>query len=249
MNWVLRGFWGKYYQAPPLSTVSGPLLDYAVSQGLGFIPLRGERDQEHQFGLTIPLRGWVVRREQLSSARAELFRSQLDRQLERLLPADHRWRTTVRLGGLDPLAEDCPTRRSLSHVCLRACRRLGRGQRRPDRFLASGAAATSCWTTTKDTRFTRGSTSTFRGESRLAEICTTVPGSPTDPAMCPRIYRRTPLSIFRSARRSAENLTLSVTSLNLANRRFLLDNSATFGGTHYAEPRQIYVQVRYRFHF
>ena len=38
--------------------VSGPLLDYAVSQGLGFIPLRGERDQEHQFGLTIPLKGW-----------------------------------------------------------------------------------------------------------------------------------------------------------------------------------------------
>jgi outer membrane receptor protein involved in Fe transport len=47
----------------------------------------------------------------------------------------------------------------------------------------------------------------------------------------------------------AENLTLSVTALNLANRRFLMDNSTTFGGTHYAEPRQIYVQVRYRFHF
>jgi signal transduction histidine kinase len=27
----------------------------------------------------------------------------------------------------------------------------------------------------------------------------------------------------------------------------LLDNSQTFGGTHYAEPRQIYVQLRYRF--
>jgi outer membrane receptor protein involved in Fe transport len=46
----------------------------------------------------------------------------------------------------------------------------------------------------------------------------------------------------------AENLTLSVTALNLTNRRFLLDNSPTFGGTHYAEPRQIYLQVRYRFH-
>jgi TonB dependent receptor-like, beta-barrel/Carboxypeptidase regulatory-like domain/TonB-dependent Receptor Plug Domain len=60
LNWVLRGFWGEYYQAPPLSTVSGPLLDFAVSQGLDFVPLRGERDQEHQFGLTIPLRGWSV---------------------------------------------------------------------------------------------------------------------------------------------------------------------------------------------
>ena len=38
-------------------------------------------------------------------------------------------------------------------------------------------------------------------------------------------------------------------ALNLANRRFLLDNSQTFGGTHYADPRQIYLQVRYRFHW
>ena len=43
-----------------------------------------------------------------------------------------------------------------------------------------------------------------------------------------------------------EKLTISVVGLNITNRRFLLDNSQTFGGTHYAEPRQIYVQLRYR---
>jgi hypothetical protein len=37
--------------------------------------------------------------------------------------------------------------------------------------------------------------------------------------------------------------------LNVGNRRFLLDNSETFGGTHYADPRQLYMQMRYRFHF
>jgi outer membrane receptor protein involved in Fe transport len=47
----------------------------------------------------------------------------------------------------------------------------------------------------------------------------------------------------------AENLTVSMIALNLTNRRFPLDNSQTFGGRHYAEPRQIYVQLRYRFHF
>ena len=41
-------------------------------------------------------------------------------------------------------------------------------------------------------------------------------------------------------------LTLSLTALNLMNRRFLLDNSPTFGGTHCTEPRQIYVQLKYR---
>ena len=46
----------------------------------------------------------------------------------------------------------------------------------------------------------------------------------------------------------AERFTVSVTALNLTNRRFLLDNSLTFGGTHYADPRQVYVQLRYQFH-
>jgi outer membrane receptor protein involved in Fe transport len=47
----------------------------------------------------------------------------------------------------------------------------------------------------------------------------------------------------------AESLSVSLVGLNVTNRRFLLDNSQTFGGTHYADPRQIYVQVKYRFHF
>ena len=47
----------------------------------------------------------------------------------------------------------------------------------------------------------------------------------------------------------AERFTVSLTALNLTNRRFLLDNSATFGGTHYADPRQIYAEVRYRFRY
>ena len=37
----------------------------------------------------------------------------------------------------------------------------------------------------------------------------------------------------------SDNLTLSVTALNVANRRVLLDNSLTFGGFHYNDPRQI----------
>ena len=52
-----------------------------------------------------------------------------------------------------------------------------------------------------------------------------------------------------SVGKSFERLTLSATALNLTNRRFLLDNSATFGGTHYTDPRQFYAQLRYRFHF
>ena len=60
LNWVFRGFYGLFYQPPPLLTATGPLLDLATSQSLAFAPLRGERDHEYQFGVAIPFRGWVL---------------------------------------------------------------------------------------------------------------------------------------------------------------------------------------------
>jgi len=33
------------------------------------------------------------------------------------------------------------------------------------------------------------------------------------------------------------------------NRRMQLDNSLTFGGFHWNDPRQIYAEFRYRFHY
>ena len=47
----------------------------------------------------------------------------------------------------------------------------------------------------------------------------------------------------------AERFTVSMTALNVANRRVLLDNSLTFGGFHYNDPRQLYAELRYRFKF
>ena len=55
--------------------------------------------------------------------------------------------------------------------------------------------------------------------------------------------------ILRSGKRFAENYTISVTALNVANRRVQLDNSLTFGGFHWNDPRQIYAEFRYRFHY
>jgi hypothetical protein len=47
----------------------------------------------------------------------------------------------------------------------------------------------------------------------------------------------------------ADKYTVSVTALNVANRRVQLDNSLTFGGFHWNDPRQIYAEFRYRFHY
>ncbi len=44
-------------------------------------------------------------------------------------------------------------------------------------------------------------------------------------------------------------MTASVTATNVGNRRVLLDNSLTFGGFHYNDPREVFGEVRYRFKF
>jgi outer membrane receptor protein involved in Fe transport len=46
-----------------------------------------------------------------------------------------------------------------------------------------------------------------------------------------------------------EKYSVSVTVLNVANRRVELDNSLTFGGFHWNSPRQIYGQFRYWFRY
>jgi hypothetical protein len=57
LNRVFCGFYGRFCQSPPLDTVSGPRVRFVTNQNLGFGPLRGERDQKHPFGVTIPFQG------------------------------------------------------------------------------------------------------------------------------------------------------------------------------------------------
>ena len=89
IGWVFRGFYGRFYQAPPLLTASGPLLQFVTSQDLGFIPLQrrarrgipGGRDRAD----TRMDRG----RRPIQDPRRELLRPQSRGQLERLLPTHH----------------------------------------------------------------------------------------------------------------------------------------------------------------
>jgi hypothetical protein len=52
-----------------------------------------------------------------------------------------------------------------------------------------------------------------------------------------------------SAGNSGERWSVSFTAINVTGAEFLLDNSNTFGGTHFNEPRQFIGKLRYRFHF
>ncbi|HME05887.1 MAG TPA: TonB-dependent receptor [Bryobacteraceae bacterium] len=248
LNWVLRGFWGTYYQAPPLSTVTGPLLDYAVSQGLGFIPLHGERDQEHQFGIAIPLRGWVLDVNDYHQRAHNYFDHNAIGNSNVFFPltVDHArlygWEVTIRSPRI--------ARRGEVYVTYAYAHAEGAGA------ISGGLTdfsppASGYFLLDHDQRHTLHSGFNFSLPWRATAGGSLYYGSGfTDGNSVVPAHLQAHTTFDLSAGKSiAENVTLSVTALNLTNRRFLLDNSQTFGGTHYAEPRQIYVQLRYRFHF
>ena len=248
LNWVLKASWGLYYQAPPLSTVSGPLLGYAVSQGLGFIPLRGERDQEHLFGLTIPVRGWSFEVNNYHQRARNYFDHNNigDSNIFFPLTIDgarfYGWEVAARSPRL--------FRRGDVYLAYSYATALGSGA------ISGGLTdfsppASGYYLLDHDQRHTLHTGFNFAlpyhvtAGGNLYFGSGFTDGSSDVPAHL-QPHTTFDLTLGHSL---GERISLSVTALNLTNRRFLLDNSVTFGGTHYADPRQIYMQVRYRFHY
>jgi outer membrane cobalamin receptor len=257
LNWVFRGFYGHYYQPPPLLTASGPILGYANDQNTAFEPLHGERDEEHQFGLQIPFRGWLLDADTFRT-RAKNFLDHsnvgessiyypvtidgaLIRGWELTLRSPRLWRYgQAHLAYSNQIAEQ---RGAITGglVCFPVAspqcdagfsyEPLDHDQRNT---LNVGYDATLPWRIFASTNVYYGSGFTNGDPNQQ------YPG-----AYLPQ-HTTFDLSLGKTF---FENVTVSITSLNVANRRVLLDNSLTFGGFHYNDPRQIYGEIRYRFHY
>ena len=248
LNWVLKASWGLYYQAPPLSTVSGPLLNFAVSQGLGFIPLKGERDQEHLFGLTIPLRGWSFEVTNYHQRASNYFDHNAIGNSNVFFPLTI---ANARFYGWEFAARSPRLfRRGEVYVAYSYAHALASGA------ISGGLTdfsppASGYFLLDHDQRHTLHTGFNFdlpyhvTAGGNLYFGSGFTDGSSDVPAHLPG-HTTFDLILGRSL---GERVSVSLTALNLTNRRFLLDNSLTFGGTHYADPRQIYLQVRYRFHY
>ena len=245
LHWVLTASWGLYYQAPPLSTVSGPLLDYAAAQGLGFIPLKGERDREHLFRLAIPVRGWSLEIDNYHQRARNYFDHNAIGDSNVFFPLTidgarfYGWEVAVRSPRLFRLGE--------VYLAYALAHALGAGAVSGGLTDFSPPAA-GYFLLDHDQRHTLHAGFNFDLPNRLTAGGNLYYGSGfTDgssalPAHLPP-HATFDISIGRSI---GERIAVSLTALNMANRRFLLDNSDTFGGTHYADPRQVYLQVRYR---
>jgi hypothetical protein len=259
LNWVFHGFFGEFYQAPPLLTATGPLLDLASSQTLTFGPLRGERDKERQFGVSIPWHGWVLEEDTFrTNATNWLDHSNIGESnifwpltwsyaliqgWETTLRSPRMWRRAqIHLAYSNQIAQAsapftggliCPVPPPPGCQPPPGLAPVDHDQRNT---LNIGANSSLPWQVFASTNVYYGSGFT----------------NGTPDAQYPGNYlpQHTTFDISLGKSFGEKNkYKISVTALNVANRRVLLDNSLTFGGFHFNDPRQIYVEFRYRFHY
>jgi hypothetical protein len=246
LHWVLRAFYGRYYQAPPLSTVGGPGTIFALAPGEGFLPLHGERDEQREFGLTIPVAGWIFDIANFRTNARNFFDHDVLENSDIFFPltiASARirgWEGTVRSPKIAGLVQ--------IHAVYSYQFAEGRGPVTGGLtdFSSSGD---NFFFLDHDQRHTLNAGFDI-SLPRAIWISPNVSfGSGfldgNGPAhLAP--HTEASISVGKSF---GDKWTIAATALNLSNSRYLEDNSNTFGGTHFNYPRQLSVQLKYKFHY
>lgn len=266
INWVFRAFWGKYYQPPPLVSLSGPLLGF-IEPGCNpstqsccntenptcFLPLHGERDEEHQFGVTIPLRGWSLDVTNFETRGTNFLDHNNIGDSSVFIPvtiAESRIRGTEVTIRSPRIWHRGDVHLAYSNQMAQAAGEFTGGLITPDdppdwealdhdqrNTLNFGFTASLPWKTVFSSNIYYG--------SGFANGSAGVPGSPFQADYLPG-HTQVDLALAKSF---GERFSIAVNALNVTNRHLLIDNSLTFGGFHYNNPREIYAEFRWHFHF
>jgi len=263
LHWVLRGFYGHFFQPAPLETVSKAVLNYAGQQTSGenaFTPLPSERDEEHQFGIQIPLKGWFLDVDTVKNRvnnfldHSNLGESNMyfpiavDGALVRAWEMTLRSPQVARLGQIHVTYSNQIAEQRGNIVGGFTCSIPG------DPACTLGFNYTPVdhdQRQTLNTGFTANlprrtwfSTNVYYGSG----FSNGLQGSPQSP------YQGAYLPVHTTFDASAghsfgERWKLSVSAINVTNHRVLQDTSITIGGFHYNDPRMLSAELRYRFHF
>jgi len=262
LHWVLRGFYGHFFQPAPLETVSSAFLNYVTHQEgeNAFTPLPSERDEEHQFGIQIPYKGWV------------LDVANVKNRVNNFLDHSNVGESNIYF----PIAVDGALVRAWE-LSLRSPQLAHRGQfhlaysnqiaeQRGNvigGFTCSIPEDPACnlgpdYTPvdhdqrhTLNTGFTVNlplhtwfASNVYYGSGFVNGLA----GAEVGPYNGNYLPAHTTFDVS-AGMPIGERWKLAVNVLNVTGHRVLLDNSITVGGFHYNDPRLVSAQLRYRFHF
>ena len=260
-KWTLRGFYGRYYQPPPLASISGPLLQFCNANNCAFVPLSGERDEEHQFGVTIPARGWTLDFDTFETRPRNYFDHNNIGESEVFSPVTI---AEARIRG-NEVTLNSPNLWNHVEIYLAYANLMAqaRGPITGGLICFNPGDPAACTFSADyqpldhDQRNTLnvGFHATLPRQTRLSSniyygsgFSNGNAGVPGSPYQGPYLPGHTTVDVSM-AKDFGEKYSVSVTALNIADSHLLIDNSLAFGGFHFNNPREIYAQFRYRFHF
>jgi hypothetical protein len=263
LHWVLRGFYGHFFQPAPILTVSSSVLNYASSLPSGengFTPIPSERDEEHQFGIEIPYRGWLLDVANVKNRvnnfldHSNLGESNMYFPIAVDGALVRAWELTLRSPELARLGQ--------FHLAYSNQIAEQRGNIIGG-FTCAVPTDPACdlgpdytpvdhdQRETLNTGFTAHlplrtwfATNVYYGSGFSNGLA----GANEGPYNGPYLPVHTTFDIS-GGHAIGERWKISADILNVTNHRVLTDNSITVGGFHFNDPRIISAELRYRFHF
>jgi hypothetical protein len=271
LHWMLRGFYGHFFQPAPVQTVSQSVLNYASSLSTGentFTPIPSERDEEHQFGIQIPVKGWFLDVDTVKNRvnnfldHSNLGESNMYFPIAVNGALVRAWEMTLRSPQLAHIgqfhvayANQIAEQRGAiigGFTCTdpndQACSNGGFDYFPVDHDQRE----------TLNTGFTANlpahtwfSTNVYYGSGFSNGLaCAPISSCPANngPYAGPYLPVHTTFDVS-AGHAIGERWKIAANVVNATNHRVLLDNSVTIGGFHMNDPRLISAELRYRFHF
>jgi outer membrane receptor protein involved in Fe transport len=244
---VLRGFYGRYYQPPPLETLNGPLLGVAALDGVGFLPLRGERDEQWEVGIGIPFRGWAIDGGYFHTFARNFFDHDALENSNIFFPLTidrariRGWEATLRS---PQVLGHVGAHLAYSHQYVE-----GRGGVTGGLTDFTPPQDGDYFFLDHDQRDTLNFGVDFRLPSRYWVSSNVLYGSGFLAGDGPDHFPGHTTLDLAAGKNFGERWGLKLTATNVTNNRYLLDESNTFGGTHFYDARRVSLQLRYKFHY